>query len=239
MAMSEDFQTRVEAVQSRIAQACARGRRTAGSVQLVAVSKTHPPETIEAVARCGLLVFGENKVQEAKAKIPLCPSTLTWHLVGHLQGNKIKLAVELFDTIHSVDSLKLMEGIDRACDAAGRRMKVFVEVNVSGESSKFGMKPEDVPAALQAAGKLTRIDLVGLMTMPPFAEELEKSRPHFRELRERRDEWQSRLGIPLPELSMGMSHDFEIAIEEGSTMVRVGTAIFGERAKKVVIDDQG
>ncbi len=236
--MEDTFQQRVDAVRARIAAACARSGRTPDSVQLIAISKTHPPESVEAVARCGISVFGENKVQEAGAKIPLCPSNLTWHLVGHLQSNKVKPAVELFDTIHSVDSQKLMELIDRACDAAGRRMKVLVEVNVSGEASKFGMKPESVPAVLEAAGKLPRIDLVGVMTMPPFTEDPQKARPHFLALRNLRDEWQTRFGIPLPQLSMGMSHDFEIAIEEGATMVRVGTSLFGARApRKVESDD--
>jgi pyridoxal phosphate enzyme (YggS family) len=237
--MEGTVQQRVDAVRAGIAAACARSGRTPDTVKLIAISKTHPPESVEEVARCGISVFGENKVQEAGAKIPLCPSHLTWHLVGHLQSNKVKAAVELFDTIHSIDSLKLMELIDRACDAAGRRMKVLVEVNVSGEASKFGMKPEALPAALLAAGKLARIDLLGLMTMPPFTEDPQKARPHFLALRNLRDEWQSRLGIPLPELSMGMSHDFEVAIEEGSTMVRVGTSLFGARApRKVESDDQ-
>ncbi|MFH0908583.1 MAG: YggS family pyridoxal phosphate-dependent enzyme [bacterium] len=237
--MNDIFQQRVDAVRARIASACARCGRAPGSVLLVAVSKTHPPETVEEVARCGISVFGENKVQEAGAKIPLCPSHLTWHLVGHLQSNKVRLAVELFDTIHSVDSLRLMELIDRACDAVGRRMKVLVEVNVSGEASKFGMKPEAVPAVLAAAGKLPRIDLLGVMTMPPFTEDPQKARPHFQALRNLRDGWQTRLGIPLPELSMGMSHDFEVAIEEDATMIRVGTSIFGTRApRKVVSDDE-
>lgn len=238
--MDDTFQQRVDSVRARMEVACARSGRASGSVQLIAISKTHPPEAVEAASRCGLTVFGENKVQEAGAKIPLCPSHLTWHLVGHLQSNKVKPAVELFDTIHSIDSLKLMELVDRACDAAGLRMKVLVEVNVSGEASKFGIKPEAVPALMQAAGKLPRIDLVGVMTMPPFTEDPQKARPHFLALRNLRDEWQTRLGIPLPELSMGMSHDFEVAIEEGATMVRIGTSIFGVRApRKVVTDDQG
>lgn len=235
-AVETTFQERVEQVRARIAAACARCGRSVEDVKLVAVSKTHPPEAVEAVAACGIMVFGENKVQEAKAKIPLCPSHLSWHLVGHLQTNKVKPAVELFDMIHSVDSARLLEAIDRACDAAGRRMKVLLEVNVSGESSKFGVKPEDVPALVRAAGPLPRIELLGLMTMPPFAEEVEKARPHFRALRALRDRCQQELGVPLPELSMGMTNDFEVAIEEGSTMVRVGTAIFGERSKARVVE---
>jgi hypothetical protein len=237
--MEISVQERVEGVRSRIASACSRSRRDPSSVLLVAVSKTHPPERVEEAASCGLRVFGENKVQEARAKIPMCPSNLAWHLVGHLQSNKIKQAVEVFEMIHSVDSLKLLEGIDRACDAAGRRMKVLLEVNVSGESSKFGLKPDDVPELISAAGRLSRIELLGLMTMPPMTEDVEKARPHFRRMRDLRDGWQSSLGVQLPELSMGMTHDFEVAIEEGSTIVRVGTAIFGERSRKLVAHDEG
>ena len=229
--MSETFQIRLARVQERMAAACRRAGRVPESVRLIAVSKTHGPDAVAAVAACGQPVFGENKVQEARAKIPLAPSGLLWHLIGHLQSNKAAQAVELFDVIHSVDSLKLLNVLNRAGDEQGRTVRVLLEVNVSGESSKFGLKPEEVPAVLAAANALPRVEVQGLMTMAPLAPEAEKARPYFRRLRERRDQWSAQLGTPLPELSMGMSMDFEVAIEEGATWVRVGSAIFGEREK--------
>lgn len=228
----ESIAERIEKVESRIAAACKRAGRARDEVTLIAISKTHPPESVCDAARAGLMIFGENKVQEAGAKIPECPGNLTWHLVGHLQRNKAGFAVELFDLIHSVDSLRLLEAVNRAADEAGKTQKVLLEVNVSGEGTKFGLKPEDVPGVLAAANGFPRVEIRGLMTMPPFLEDLEKVRPYFRKLRELRDAWQKATGISLPELSMGMSHDFEIAIEEGAHWVRVGTAIFGERAKR-------
>ena len=228
----ETMVERIEKVESRIAAACARAGRSRDDVKLVAVSKTHPPESVCETAHAGLMIFGENKVQEARAKIPECPGNLSWHLVGHLQRNKAGFAVELFDLIHSVDSLRLLEAINRAADEAGKTQKVLLEVNVSGEGTKFGLKPEEVPDVLRAANQFSRVEIRGLMTMPPAFEDLEKVRPFFRRLCELRDVWQKETGVSLPELSMGMSHDFEIAIEEGAHWVRVGTAIFGERAKK-------
>lgn len=227
--MGETFQERLDTVRRRMQDACARSGRDPSSVRLVAVSKGHGPERVREAAECGLAVFGESKVQEAKAKIPLCPGKLSWHMVGHLQRNKAGIAAELFDLIHSVDSLRLLETIDRACGEAGRRVPVLVEVNVSGESAKFGLVPEAVPGLLAAAGALRHVSVAGLMTMPPFTEDPEKARPHFRRLRELRDGWRAETGLPLDELSMGMTHDFEIAIEEGATSVRIGTALFGER----------
>jgi hypothetical protein len=231
--MSDVMAQRIESVQRRIADACARAGREADGVQLVAVSKTHPPEAVGEAAACGVGVFGENKVQEAMAKIPLCPGNLFWHLVGHLQRNKVGPAVELFDLIHSVDSLRLLETIERACEELGKTQKVLLEINVSGEASKFGLKPEEAPAVLEAANRLSRIEVRGLMTMPPWTADVEQARPHFRRLRELRDGWEQSLGLRLPELSMGMSHDFEVAIGEGATIIRVGTAIFGERQRTV------
>lgn len=225
---------RIAAIQERISSACARAGREPGSVTLVAVSKTHPPEAIREAANAGLTVFGESRVQEARAKIPLCPSGISWHLVGHLQSNKVKHAVQLFEVIHSVDSFRLLEAVDRACDEAGRRMDVLLEVNVSGEAVKFGLGPEAVPDVLKRANELMRVNVAGLMTMPPFAEDAEKARPHFRRLRELRDKWRAESGFALDQLSMGMSGDFEVAIEEGATLVRVGTALFGERVKSEV-----
>lgn len=233
----ETIQTRIERVQARIAAACRRSGRDPADVQLIAVSKTHPPAAVVEAARAGLTVFGENKVQEARAKMPECPSNLSWHLIGHLQRNKTAVAVELFDMIHSVDSLRLLETIDRACDEAGRTMKVLLEVNVSGEGTKFGLKPEEVAPVLAVAGSLRRVEIRGLMTMPPFFQDLELVRPHFRRLRELRDQLEKSTSVSLPELSMGMSHDFEIGIEEGAQWIRVGTALFGERPKKEILHE--
>lgn len=230
--MTESFQDRLAVVQRRIQAACARARRDPAGVKLVAVAKSHGPEAVQEAARCGVSVFGESRVQEAAAKIPLCPGSLTWHMVGHLQTNKVKQAVRLFDMIHSVDSAKLLGAVDLACAEAGKTMPVLIEVNVSGEGSKYGLPPEAVPAVLEAANQLARVNVVGLMTMPPFTEDPDKARPYFRRLRELRVEWSAAVGMPLPELSMGMTHDFEVAIEEGATWIRVGTALFGERVSK-------
>lgn len=235
--MNESFSDRLARVRERMALACARAGRAVDSVELIAVSKTHGPEAVAEAVSCGLRVMGENKVQEARAKIPLCPSGLQWHLIGHLQSNKAHAAVELFDVIHSVDSLKLLHLLDRAGDALGRRVRLLIEVNVSGEASKFGAKPDEVPGLLETANALSRLEVVGLMTMAPLAPEAEKARPHFRRLREYRDRWSASTGTPLPELSMGMSHDFEVAIEEGATCIRVGTLLFGARERNVAANE--
>jgi len=227
--MSDTFQERLARIQERMAAACARAGRRADEVQLVAVSKTYGADRIREAADCGLRIFGENKVQEAEAKIPECPGTASWHLIGHLQSNKAARAVALFDQIHSVDSLKLLERLEAAAAAEGKRLPVLLEVNVAGESSKFGLRPEGVPEVLAHAGELEYTQIAGVMTMPPLTPDAERARQYFRRLRELRDEWSAQCGLPLAELSMGMSHDFEVAIEEGATWVRVGTALFGER----------
>jgi pyridoxal phosphate enzyme (YggS family) len=196
------------------------------------VAKTFGPDEVREAAECGLTVLGESRVQEAKQKIPLCPGHLEWHMVGHVQRNKVRDVVQLFGMIHSVDSLKLLETINGACQTAGRVMPVCLEVNVSGERSKFGLPPDEAPAILQQCGSLVNVEIVGLMTIPPFTEEPEGARPFLRRLRELRDEWATSGGFPLRELSMGMSHDFEIAVEEGATWIRVGTLLFGDRPKK-------
>ena len=221
----------LETIQQRIRAACDRADREPNSVTLLAVSKTHPPETIKAAADCGQIFFGENKVQEAKAKIPLCPGKLRWHFIGHLQSNKCRDAVELFEMIQSVDSLALAQEINKRAEQAARRMPVLMEVNVAGEASKFGYQPERLLVDLKEINLLPRLEIRGLMTVPPWSPEAEESRPHFRRLRELKERAEAVLGVPLSHLSMGMSGDFEIAIEEGATMVRVGTALFGPRAK--------
>ena len=221
----------LETIRQRIRAACERAGRNPDSVTLLAVSKTHPPETIKAAADCGQIFFGENKVQEARAKIPLCPGKLRWHFIGHLQSNKCRDAVELFEMIQSVDSLSLAQEINKRVEQGAKRMPVLMEVNVAGEASKFGYQPERLLAELKEINALPRLEIRGLMTVPPWSAEAEESRPHFRRLRELRERAEAVLGAPLPHLSMGMSGDFEIAIEEGATIVRVGTALFGPRAK--------
>jgi hypothetical protein len=226
-----DLAANLDSIQKRIAAACGRAGRAPGDVTLLAVTKSHPPEVVQAVARLGQIFFGENKVQEAKAKIPLCPSRLRWHFIGHLQSNKCRDAVELFEMIQSVDSLPLAQEIAKRAEQAARTMPVMLEVNVAGEASKFGYRPEQLLAELEELNALSRLEIQGLMTVPPWSAESEKSRPHFRRLRELKAQCEQILGAPLSHLSMGMSDDFETAIEEGSTMVRIGTALFGPRAK--------
>ena len=221
----------LEAVRGRIAAACARAGRAPDAVRLLAVSKTYGPEAVREAAAAGQRLFGENRVQEAAAKIPDCPGNLEWHLVGHLQGNKAAAAARLFDWVHSVDSAKLLEALDRHAAEAGRTLQVLVQVNVSGERSKSGLAPAAAPGVLALANQLRNVQVRGLMTIPPLAEDPEKSRPYFQRLRELRDRWATETGTDLPELSMGMTHDLEVAIEEGATYVRVGTGIFGARAK--------
>ncbi|MFH1476289.1 MAG: YggS family pyridoxal phosphate-dependent enzyme [Verrucomicrobiota bacterium] len=227
--MHNSFAERLADVRRRITEACRRAGRNPEAVRIAAVSKMHGPECVCEAADAGLMVFGESRVQEARQKIPLCPSALTWHLIGHLQTNKVKDAVNLFHLIQAVDSLKLLLAIEAAAEAAGRVMPVFLEVNVSGESSKFGLAPEAVPGILQAANGLRRVEIQGLLTIPPLAENPEHARPFFRALREHRDRWRRETGFELRELSMGMSHDFEVAVEEGATWVRLGTILFGKR----------
>jgi pyridoxal phosphate enzyme (YggS family) len=221
----------LDAIQQRIRSACERAGRDPGSVTLLAVTKGQPPEVVSAAAQLGQVLFGENKVQEARAKIPLCPGRLRWHFIGHLQSNKCREAAELFEMIQSVDSLPLARELNRRAEQAAKRVPVLLEVNVAGEASKFGYAPERLLAELKELNTLPRLELHGLMTVPPWASEPEKARPHFRRLRELKEQAGMVLGAPLPHLSMGMSGDFEIAIEEGATLVRIGTSLFGPRAK--------
>ena len=225
-----DLEANFSSIRQRIEQACARVGRDPASVQLVAVSKGHPPDTIEAAAQLGQMVFGESRVQEAKAKIPLCPGRLQWHLIGHLQSNKCRDAVQFFNIIESVDSLKLAEELDKWADKLTRRVPILLEVNVAGEASKFGLTPDDVVNQLQQINALRRLEIHGLMTIAPWTPEPEKVRPIFQQLRELKEQCENVLGAPIQHLSMGMSGDFEIAIEEGATIVRIGTALFGPRS---------
>ena len=217
------MQAQIQVVRAKMAAAARRGCRQIDDITLVAVSKTVPPERVDEALALGVTTFGESKLQEAKAKIPLVSSRARWHMIGHLQTNKARVAVELFELIHSVDSVKLAADLNKWAERVGKTQAVLLEINVSGEPSKFGIKPEDLNAMLDPIVALPRLEVRGLMTLAPFAEDAEKARPYFRRLRELRD------AVGLRELSMGMSNDFEIAVEEGATIVRVGTAIFGER----------
>lgn len=223
------LEERLRQVVGRIEAACRRSGREPGDVRLLPVTKTVAPERVAAAAACGLRVFGESRVQEARQKIPLCSTKLEWHFIGHLQTNKVKEAVQLFRMIHAVDSLKLLRALDMACESNGITLPVLLEVNVSGESTKYGLKPDEVPDVLEQAGQFLRIEIAGLMTIPPLARDPEQARPFFRRLRELRDAWRDKSGMALTELSMGMSNDFEVAVEEGATWVRIGTLLFGER----------
>ena len=227
--MSTSIQENWEQIQERVIQACDVSGRQRNDVRIVAVSKKQPPEKVAEAAGCGIRCFGENKVQEAVAKVPLCPDNLEWHLVGHLQSNKARAAVELFDMIHSIDSTRLLERVNSMSAEVGRIIPVFLQVNVSGEVSKSGLSPEEVPAVLEASTHCMNVDLVGLMTIPPFTPDPVDAGPVFARLREWRDGWRDEYGIPLEELSMGMSHDCEIAIQEGATWIRVDTALVGEK----------
>ena len=212
---------RVAHVRQRVERAAERAGRSPADVTIVAVSKSFPPQAIEEAAAAGIAHVGENRVQEAAAKIPgLRGLPVTWHLVGHLQTNKTKTALELFDIIHSVDSLHLAEALSHRSQ---RPLPVLLEVNVAGEAAKFGFPPDEVAAAAQAVARLPNLDLRGLMTVAPLVSDPEAVRPVFRELRRLRD------ALGLAELSMGMTDDFEVAIEEGTTLVRIGRAIFSER----------
>ncbi|HKI68610.1 MAG TPA: YggS family pyridoxal phosphate-dependent enzyme [Verrucomicrobiae bacterium] len=219
----------LEAIEKRIVAACERVGRDRHSVTLLAVTKAQPPEAVKAAADLGLTLFGENKIQEARAKIPLCPSRLHWHFIGHLQSNKCRDAVSLFEMIQSVDSLLLAQEINKRGEQSAKTMPILLEVNAVGEASKFGYRSEQLLAELEIINQLPRIEIHGLMTIPPWSPEPEKARPVFRQMLDLKERCEQKLGAPLPHLSMGMSGDFEVAIEEGATMIRIGTALFGPR----------
>ncbi|HWB58840.1 MAG TPA: YggS family pyridoxal phosphate-dependent enzyme [Chthoniobacteraceae bacterium] len=222
----------LDSVKQIIAETALAAGRQPDEVSLVAVTKTHPPETIREAIDAGQLLFGENRVQEARAKIPLLPAKARWHLIGHLQKNKIRAALPLFELIHGVDALALARDIDRVAGELGLFPKILLEVNVAGEATKFGFKPEQIRADIEALLALERLQIEGLMTIAPIVEKPDDARKYFATLRELRDALQSEYRIRLPELSMGMSGDYTAAIREGATMVRVGTAIFGPRSGK-------
>jgi pyridoxal phosphate enzyme (YggS family) len=221
---------RLEQVRSRMAAACARARRDPGSVRLVAVSKTVPAAIVAEAIAAGQIVFGENRVQEALAKMDAVGPGARWHMVGHLQKNKAKLAAGVFELIHGVDDRELADELDRRAAARSATQPVLVQANLAGESTKRGADEEELMPLLETVAGLGHLDLRGLMIIPPPVADAELARPWFRRLRDLRDRAATRLARPLPELSMGMTDDFEVAIEEGATLVRVGRAIFGERA---------
>jgi hypothetical protein len=230
---------RLDEIRGRVAACARRAGRRPEDVTLIAVSKTHAAEAVRRALVAGVADFGENRVQEAEEKIVAVGDGAggaerpRWHLIGHLQSNKARRAVKLFDLIHTVDSTELLERLERMCVEEGRaELPVLLQVDLAGEETKAGAPPEALPELAARAAICTHVRLAGLMTLPPFDEETERVRPYFRRLRELRDELFERgaFGEGRGELSMGMSHDFEVAIEEGATMVRVGTAIFGRRA---------
>jgi pyridoxal phosphate enzyme (YggS family) len=221
----------LERVREQVAEAAAKVGRAVDEIQLIAISKTHDAEKVHEAYEAGQILFGESRVQEARAKIPLLPSGLRWHFVGHLQKNKIRHALPLFELFHSVDSLALAQEMNRIANEDGMHPRVLLEVNVAGEGSKFGFKPETVRAEMELLLALPRLSIEGLMIIPPVAEEAEAPRKYFVRLRELRAVLEKEFDVKLPHLSMGMTNDFPIAVEEGATLVRVGTAIFGERSR--------
>jgi pyridoxal phosphate enzyme (YggS family) len=227
----EKIAENLEHVRAQIADAVKKKGRSPDDIELVAISKTHDAEKVREAYEAGQILFGESRVQEARAKIPLLPSGLRWHFVGHLQKNKIRHALPLFELFHSVDSLALAQEMNRIANEDGMHPRVLLEVNVAGEGSKFGFKPETVRAEMELLLALPRLSIEGLMIIPPVAEEAEASRKYFVRLRELRAVLEKEFDVRLPHLSMGMTNDFPIAVEEGATLVRVGTAIFGERSR--------
>ena len=230
---ADDLRKSLAEVRSRIERAATRAGRFSSEVKLVAVSKTHTAEVLRQAIEAGASDFGENRVQEAESKIKeIGRSHARWHLIGHLQANKARRAVQLFDVLHSLDSLELARRLDRISVEEGRgEFPVMIQVDLAGEATKSGASESELPEIIDAVKGCERLRLIGLMVLPPFFEEAEQARPFFRRLRQLRDAFQMKgaFGERAGELSMGMSHDFEIAIEEGATFVRVGTAIFGAR----------
>jgi PLP dependent protein len=237
----EGLSERLDEVRRRIERRARLAGRDPAEITLVAVSKTHPPALLRRAIEAGATDLGENRVQEAEVKIEeVGRRQARWHLIGHLQANKARRAVTLFDVIHSVDSVALARRLDRLCAEEGRAfLPVMIQVDLAGEKTKSGVSEDDLPLLVSAIKSSERLRLTGLMTLPPFFEEAERARPYFRRLRELRDAHRERddFGDHRGELSMGMSNDYEVAIEEGATMVRVGTAIFGER--RAVVEPPG
>jgi pyridoxal phosphate enzyme (YggS family) len=232
--MAEGIKDSLARVQAAIAQAATRAGRWPDEVKLIAVSKTFDAATVQQAVNAGARDLGENRVQEAAPKVDIVKADgLRWHLIGHLQSNKARLAVKTFDVIHTIDRVELAERLDRICEEEQRRLDVLVQVDLGHEATKSGADESEVPAIIERLDAARHLSLQGLMTLPPLFDDAERARPFFRRLRELRDELNQHRPLErrLAELSMGMSHDFRVAIEEGATMVRVGTAIFGARTK--------
>lgn len=219
-------------IRERVVSAARRVDRDPEEVEVMVVSKTFPAERVRDAVEAGQVLLGENKVREAAEKIPLLPAALRWHLIGHLQRNKVRKALPLFEAIHSIDSLKLAKYADGIAAELALNPRVYLQVNIGGEESKHGFTGEELGGDLEALLELERLEVVGLMCLPPAEPEARNARRWFAEMRDLRDRLEERGGVPLPGLSMGMSHDYEIAIEEGATMVRVGSAVFGNRKPK-------
>jgi len=224
-----DLSERLHDVRQRMAAAALRSGRKAGDVELLAVSKTFPPELIAAAAQAGQRLFGESRAQECLGKIPALSPQLRWHFIGHLQSNKVRKVLPLCEAFHSVDSTALALDFERIAQEEGCRPQIFLQVNVAGDGRKFGFTPESVRREIEPLLELKRVEVVGLMTIPPLVDVAEQSRVHFAALRKLRDQLANDTGTPLTGLSMGMSGDYETAIEEGATIVRVGSVIFGGR----------
>jgi PLP dependent protein len=232
--MAEEIRERLVRVREQIARAAERAGRSAEDITLIAVSKTFNPSTVQQAVDAGAHNLGENRVQEAITKVAMVKGDARWHLIGHLQSNKVRQAVEVFDVIHTVDSSQLAERLDRIAGEVGRRPAVLVQVDLAHEPTKSGADESELPAIIEALDSARHLKLRGLMTLPPFFDSAEQTRPYFRRLHEVLEGLNRGRGPDqkLTELSMGMSHDFEAAIEEGATMVRVGTAIFGRREEQ-------
>src|SRR5437868_6474123 len=225
----ENIAENLERVRAQTTEAAKKSARSPDDIELVAISKTHEAEKVRAAFDAGQQLFGESRVQEARAKIPSLPSAARWHFVGRLQRNKVRHALPLFEVFHSVDSIDLARDMNRIAEEEGLRPRVLLEVNVAGEGSKIGFAPENLREQMEALLELPRLTIEGLTTIPPLAPEAEASRKYFAKLRELRDEFAAQFQVSLSHLSMGMTGDFMVAIEEGATLVRVGTAIFGQR----------
>lgn len=226
MSLSENL----EAVERKVAMACERSGRERSEVRVMAVTKKQPAAVVREAADLGMTLFGENRIQEARIKIPECPPHLEWHFIGHLQTNKAREAVQYFHAVQGVDSLKLALELEKAAEKMSRQVRVLLEVNAAGEASKFGFSPADLLGQIDELCNLKRVEVHGFMGMAPISVNPERVRPVFRHLKQLQRECEDRVGVPFPVLSMGMSGDYEVAIEEGATIVRLGTTLFGDRA---------
>jgi len=222
----------LERVREQIAQAATKAGRAVNDIELVPITKSHPAEKVREAIEAGHTLFGESRVQEARLKIPELPSSLRWHFVGHLQKNKIRHALPLFEMIHSIDSLALAKEMNRIAEEEGLHPRILLEVNVAGEGSKFGFVSDKLREQMEELLALPRLSILGLMCIPPITKGAEASRKYFVQLREQRDSLQTEFRVDLTQLSMGMTQDYAVAVDEGATLVRVGTAIFGERLKR-------